>query len=701
MAKKDPSSVRNLGVIGHGGVGKTSLCEAMLFNAKVTTRLNRVDEGNSILDYIDEEIERKSTISSSMAMVPWNGTEMFLMDTPGYTNFLADAKGVLKVMDSVLLLVSAVSGVKVETEKVWSYAAEHNLPGIVMVNKMDRERADFFKAVDTIGASLEITPLVVQLPIGKEDHFKGVFDLMTMQAYEFAADGSGTFTTSADIPPDLKDQVESFREKLVETAVETDDQLLERYLEGGEISENELLELISKGTHSRKFVPVYCGAAPKNIGVKQVMDGMVSFLPSPVKSAEERPVVGMDTKTEEEVTRPVSLDAPFSAQVFKTIVDPFTGKLSLFRVYSGVLKSDSTVLNATKGEKERVGSILRMNGKDQKQVKEVGVGEIAAVAKLKNTVTGDTLCDEKAPVTFSPIVFPDPVISYAIEPKSKGDEEKLGNALHRISEEEPTIRLQRHEETLELIVSVMGEVHMEVILAGLKRKFGVEVTLKEPKVPYKETIRKKVEVQGKYKKQSGGRGQYGDVWIRFEPMHRGTGFEFGNEIVGGVVPKQYIPAVEKGLVEAIRKGPQAGFPIVDIKATLYDGKYHDVDSSEMAFKIAASMALKKGILDAKPVLLEPIMKFQVMVPDEFIGNVISDLNSKRGKVLGFEAKGSTQVVTALVPMAETLQYSASLRSITGGRGFFEMEFDHYEELPAHLSEKVIDAENRDKEKAEE
>jgi elongation factor G len=341
-----------------------------------------------------------------------------------------------------------------------------------------------------------------------------------------------------------------------------------------------------------------------------------------------------------------------------------------------------------------------MNGKDHKQVQEAGVGEIVAVAKLKNTITGDTLCDDKAPIKFSPIVFPEPVISYAIVPKSKGDEEKLSNALHRISEEEPTIRLQRHEETLELIVSVMGEVHMEVILAGLKRKFGVEVNLKEPKVPYKETIRKKVEVQGKYKKQSGGRGQYGDVWIRFEPRPRGSGFEFAEKIVGGVVPRQYIPAVEKGLVEAIRKGPQAGFPIVDLKATLYDGSYHDVDSSEMAFKIAASMALKKGILDAKPVLLEPILKFQVMVPDEFIGGVISDLNSKRGKVLGFEAKGANQVVTALVPMAETLQYSASFRSITGGRGFFEMEFDHYEELPAHLSEKVIEAEKQDKEKAE-
>ncbi len=700
MAKKDPSSVRNMGVIGHGGAGKTSLCEAMLYNAKVTTRLNRVDEGNSILDFLSEEIERKTSISSSMAAMPWNGSEIFLMDTPGYTNFIADTKGVLKVMDSALVLISAVSGVKVETEKVWSYAAEYGLPAMIFVNKMDRERADFYKAIEGIESALNKTPLVLQLPIGKEAGFKGVFDLLKMQAHEYAADGSGTFQTSSDIPSELKEQIDSYREKLIETAVEIDDALLERYLEGEEISEDDLLVVISKGTLSGKFMPLYCGAAPRNIGVHHLMDGIVSFLPSPVACSEEKPVQGTDPKTEAETTRKASAEEPFSAQVFKTIVDPFTGKLSLFRVYSGTLHVDSTVLNANKEEKERVGHILRLNGKEHKQVTEVGVGEIAAVAKLKNTVTGDTLCDEKAPIKFSPIVFPDPVISYAIEPKSKGDEEKLSNALHRICEEEPTLKVERHKETLELIASVMGEVHMEVILAGLKRKFGVEVNLKEPKIPYKESIRKKVEVQGKYKKQSGGRGQYGDVWIRFEPLSKGAGFEFDDKIVGGSVPRQYIPAVEKGLVEAIKKGPLAGFPVVDLKATLYDGSYHDVDSSEMAFKIAASMALKKGFESSIPVLLEPVMKLQVVVPDDFIGGVISDLNSKRGKVLGFEARGTSQVVSAMVPMAETLQYSASLRSISGGRGFFEMQFDHYQELPAHLSEKVIEAEKKEKESAE-
>ncbi|MEK6775709.1 MAG: elongation factor G [bacterium] len=701
MAKQDPSFVRNLGVIGHGGAGKTSLGEAMLFNAKVTTRLNRVDDHNSILDFLPEEIERKSSISSSMAMATWNATDVYFMDTPGNTNFLADTKGVLKAMDSALVLLSAVSGVKVETEKVWNYATEYGIPKMVFINKMDRDRADFYRAVESMESILKKTPLIVTLPIGKEAGFKGVFDLLTMKAFKYADNGSGTFETSSEVPEELKDEVESYREKLVETAVESDDQLLERYLEGGEISDQELLSAIAKGTLSGQFVPVYCGSAARNIGVHQLMDGLVSFLPSPVNSSDLNPIKGTSPKTSEELTRRPSSDEPFSAQVFKTIVDPFAGKLSLFRVYSGVLRSDSTVLNATRDEKERVGHLFCLYGKDQKPVDEVGAGQLGAVAKLKNTSTGDTLCDEKAPIKFSPLIFPEPVISYAIEPKSKGDEDKLSNALHRISEEEPTLRVHRHEETLDLIASVMGEVHMEVILSALKRKFGVEVTLKAPRIPYKETIRKKVEVQGKYKKQSGGRGQYGDVCIRFEPLPRGGGFQFVDEVVGGVVPRQYIPAVEKGLLDAIKSGPLAGAPIVDIQASLYYGSYHDVDSSEMAFKIAASMALKKAWTEANPVLLEPIMKLQVMVSDEFIGGVISDLNSKRGKVLGFETRGVSQVVTALIPMAETLQYSASLRSITGGRGSFEMKFDHYEELPAHLSEKVIEAEKKGKGKVEE
>ena len=697
MAKKDPSSIRNLAVIGHGGAGKTSLCEAMLFNAKVTTRLNRVDEGNSILDHLEEEVERKITISTSPAVLPWDGREIHLLDTPGYTNFLADAKGALAVADAALVLVSAVSGVKVETEKVWGWASEADLPRMVFVNKMDRERADFAAAVEAVKAALHPAPLVLQLPLGKEASFRGVFDLLRMETHVYADDGSGGVTVSSDVPAEVAGQVEEYRERLVETAVETDDALVERYLEGGEITPEELLGAVARGTLTGRFVPVLCGAAVRNIGVRDLLDALAAYMPSPLGRAEAAPLRGEDPRDGSEVVRGPRCEEPVAARVFKTVVDPFTGKLSLFRVVSGVLRSDSTVLNATRGEKERVGHLLRLVGKEQKPVEEVGPGEIAAVAKLKNTVTGDTLCDDKAPVRYPPIAFPDPVISFAVEPKSKGDEEKLSNALQRIAEEEPTLRYQRHEETLELIVSVMGEVQMEVILAGLKRKFGVEVTLKEPKIPYKETIRKKVEVQGKYKKQSGGRGQYGDVWIRFEPLPRGSGFQFEEQIVGGVVPKQYIPAVEKGLVEALRKGPLAGFPIVDIKATLYDGSYHEVDSSEMAFKIAASMALKKGCLEANPVLLEPIMKLQVVVPDDFIGGVISDLNSKRGKVLGFEAKGLNQVVTALVPMAETLQYSASLRSITGGRGFFEMEFDHYEEVPAHLAEKVIEAEKRSKE----
>ncbi len=701
MAKKDPSSVRNLAVIGHGGAGKTSLCEAMLYNAHVTTRLNRVDEGNSILDFSPEEIERKISISSSMARIPWDGKDLYILDTPGYTNFLADTRGVLQAVDGVLVLVSAISGVKVETEKVWSYALEYNLPRVIFVNKMGRDRSDFSRALDDIEKTLHVRPLILQLPIGRETAFQGVFDLLNMQSCLYAEDGSGKFTVSKELPGELAGEVENYREKLVETAVESDDQLLERYLDGGEVSTGEILNAISRGTVNGDFVPIFCGSGLRNIGVHQLMDGLASFLPSPVDLAGPRPIRGVDPKSGEEVIRQPSPDEPFSAQVFKTIVDPFTGKLSLFRVYSGVLHSDSTIFNSGRGEKERIGNLFCLNGKEQKQVEEVCAGEIAAVAKLKNTQTGDTLCDEKNPIQFEPLFFPEPVMSYALEPKTKGDEDKLGNALHRLCEEEPTLRLQRHEETLDLIVSVMGAVHMEVLLSELKRKFGVEVNVKEPKIPYKETIRKKVQVQGKYKKQSGGHGQYGDVWIRFEPLPRGSGFQFDEEIVGGVVPKQYIPAVEKGLIEAIRKGPLAGFPMVDLKATLYDGSYHEVDSSEMAFKVAASLALKKGCLDADPVILEPIMKIQVMIPDDFIGGVMSDLNSKRGRVLGVDSKGNTQIITAEVPMSETLMYAPTLRSITGGRGFFEMEFDHYAELPAHLSAKVIAEAGKGKDEGDE
>ncbi len=686
MATQDLTEVRNLAVVGHGGVGKTSLCEAALFNAKVTTRLNRVDEGNSILDYSAEEIERKSTLSSSMAMVPWKKKEIFCMDTPGYTNFLADTKGVLKVMDSAVVLISAVSGVKVETEKIWGYLCDYGLASMIFVNKMDRERADFFKVIERIESDLEARLLVMQLPIGKEADFSGVFDLLTMESCTYTG---GTVSRSGEIPAELKDPVDSFREKLVETAVETDDALMERYLEGGEITDDEIRSAIAKGTTERQFVPVYCGAALLNIGIDLLLDGVISFLPAPDQVGEERAIEGVNPNNEETVVRKPSPDEPLVAQVYKTIVDPFAGKLNLFRVFSGVMKSDSTVWNGRSNEKERVGTILRLTGKEQKSVSEVGVGEIAAVAKLKNTITGDTLCDENAPIRLSPIIFPEPVISFAVEAKSKGDEDKLGQALHKIAEEEPSLRIERHEETSELVVSVMGMVHMEVILARMKQKFGVEVNLKEPKIPYKETIRKKSEVQGKYKKQTGGHGQFGDVWIRFEPLPKGSGFEFAEKIVGGVVPRQFIPAVEKGLTEAIRKGPLAGYPMVDFKATLYDGSYHSVDSSEMAFKVAASMALKKGCLEAGPVLLEPIMKMRIMVPDDFIGGVISDLNSRRGKVLGVDAKGNTQIVSSEVPMAETLKYVATLRSITGGRGSFELSFDHYAELPAHLSDKVI------------
>ncbi|MBN2332895.1 MAG: elongation factor G [Deltaproteobacteria bacterium] len=685
MKAYQSEDIRNVAIVAHGGAGKTTLAEAMLFTAKTTDRLGSVDQGTSVLDYDPEEIKRNITISSAFHHCDWQGKHINIIDTPGYANFIVDTRSCMRIAGGAILIVSAISGVKVQTEAVWKYAEEFELPKLAFISKLDRERANFFRAIDEMENTFKCNTAVLQLPIGIEDSFSGVVDLIKLKAYRYAADQSGSFEV-IDIPGEMQDEVMAEREKMIERVVEADDDLIEKYLGGEEITEEDIFAALHEGTQTGKFVPVVCGSALKNIGISQLLDILPVCLPSPVERGEVR---GSDPKTGEDLIRQAAADQPFSGLVFKTISDPFTGKLSLFRVYSGTLTSDSTCLNINKQKKERIGQLLMMEGAKQRPIEKCIPGDIVAVAKLKETITWDTLCDEKATIQYAGVEIPAPVISFSLQPKSKGDEEKLTTALHRLQDEDPTIQINRDAQTKELVISGMGQVHVEVTVAKLKRKFGVEVEMKEPKVPYKETIRTSIKVQGKYKKQSGGKGQYGDTWLEISPLPRGGGFEFADNIVGGVVPRQYIPAVEKGILEAMAEGVVAGYPVQDIKVSLYDGSYHSVDSSEMAFKIAGSMGFKKGVKDAKPVLLEPIMEMEITAPNDYMGDIIGDLNSRRGKVNGVEPMANSQLIKASVPMAEVLKYAPDLRSLTGGRGMFTMEFSHYEEVPAHLAEKII------------
>jgi len=696
MKRIEPSNIRNIGTFGHGGEGKTSLAEAMLFDTGENTRLGRVDDGSSMMDYEPEEINRKISISASLGHFEWNKHEFHLLDTPGYANFIAEAKASMRVVDGAIIVVGANSEVKVNTEAVWGYANDFEVPRILFVSKMDTERADFFKVVEEVKKAFPYQPAVpVMLPMGKEAGFSGVVDLIHRKAYVYRDDGSGQFELK-EVPAEMKEDVDRYREKLVETAVEMDDALMEKYLESGEITTEELLKTLRKGTLERRLVPAACGSSIRNMGIQPLLDLMIQCFPSPL---ERGPVQGKNPKTGEIETREPKEDAPFSAFVFKTIADPFAGKLTLFRVYSGSVSADSTLYNSKKDARERIAQIFLMEGKKQKPVGFAGVGDIVAVAKLKETTTGDTLCDEKKPIVFEETKLPLPMISYALAPKSKGDEEKIAASLARLHEEDPTMTVGRDEQTGEILLSGMGQTHVEVICEKLKRKFGVEVNLSVPKVPYKETIRtSKTGVIYRHKKQTGGRGQFAEVHFDISPLPRGGGFEFENALVGMNVPRNFVPAVEKGVIEAMQSGVLAGFPVVDVKVRFYDGKSHEVDSSEMAFKIAAIMAFKKGAQEANPVLLEPIMKVEVTVPDDTIGDVIGDLNGRRGRVLGVEAKGNYQVVQANVPLAEMLKYAPDLNSKTGGRGTFTMEFSHYEEVPAQLAEKIIAQAKKDKEK---
>ena len=695
MKKYTVDQLRNVAIISHGGAGKTTLAEAMLFLGGAVDRFGKVDDGTSTMDYDPDEVKRKISINASVAPVEWNGHKINLIDTPGYSDFVGEVVGALRIADAGMVLVDAVSGVEVGTELTWRHADERSLPRMVVINRMDRENANFDKALGSIREVFGNHAVAAQLPIGEGDKFRGVADIIHMKAFIWS-DASGKNVAESPIPDELADAAQELREKLIEYAAESDEELLNKYLEGEELTQEEFERGLAVGVADGSVVPVFCASGLRMVGVKPLMDSIVALLPSPVANGA---VVGHLPDSDDQVERRPDEAEPFSALVFKTMADPYVGKITMFRVYSGVVKSDSQVYNVSKDRVERFGQVFLIKGKQQIAVAEVGAGDIAGVAKLSETTTGNTLSDKDKPVVLDPIKFPSPVLSMAARAKSKGDEDKIGQGLARLQEEDPTLRHTKEAETGELLVAGMGEVHLDIIAERLKRKFGAEMTLDTPKVPYRETIKGTVKVEGRHKKQTGGRGQFGHVWIEMSSLPTGTGFEFEDKVFGGAVPRQFIPAVEKGLREALPEGGAlAGFPLVDLKCSLYDGSSHPVDSSEMAFKIAAQLALKKGCQDANPIILEPIVRAEVTVPEEYMGDVMGDFNKKRGRILGMEPEGRYQVVKALVPMAEMFKYSIDLRSMTAGRGTFITEFDHYEEVPFSVAEKVIEQAKKDKEK---
>jgi elongation factor G len=689
----DIARIRNVAFVGHGGVGKTSLVEAILFATGSLTRLGRVDDGTTTTDFDPDEVKRKISLNTAVAYCDYRGHRLNLVDTPGYGDFVADARAGLRVVNAAVVVVDAVAGVQVQTEKLWKTASEHGLPRVIVINRMDRERADFFRSLESLQRRLKGRLCPLQVPIGGEAAFSGVVDLVKMKAI-VTVDGKGR---EVDIPAEVADLARTHRERLVEAVAETDDDLLARYLEDGAISEEDMLKGLRRAIGEGALVPVLAASATKAIGVQPLMDLVVEEFPSPAERGE---VAGTDAKTKATVSRAADPKAPLSALVFKTVSDPHVGKLSIFRVYSGTFRSDGQVFNSTQEKRERVGHLAWLQGKTQKPVEALGPGEIGVVAKLKDTVTGDTLCDEAQPVILPGIAFPEPSISFAIQPRTRGDEDKISNALQRMAEEDPTIRHHYDPETKQLLVSGMGQLHVEVVVERMKRKYNVDVLLLPPRIPYKETVKGRSEVQGKYKKQTGGRGQYGDTWLRIEPLPRGGGFEFVDDIFGGAIPRNFIPSVEKGVRDCMKRGILAGYPVVDLKVTLYDGSYHDVDSSDMAFQIAASMGLQKGFMEATPILLEPIMNVEVQAPAEQAGDVIGDLNGRRGRIVGMEPEGEVVNVRAQAPMAEMLTYESSLRSMTGGRGAYSMEFSHYEEVPTHTAQKVVAEAKAEREKAQ-
>jgi len=680
----ETSLIRNIAFISHGGAGKTSLIEAILFNAGGTNRIGNVESGTSVMDFDPVEIDRKLSINSKVATVTWSKTQLNIVDTPGYSNFLHETKVALAAVDSAIVIASAITGVKAETKRVWGFADEYNLSKLIFINKMDKDNADFYKTLGDIEKSFGINPIPIFIPIGKEKTFKGIIDIVRMKALIYPVEPTAMYTFE-DIPADMLEEAQRYREKLLEAVSETDDLFIEKYLDTGDLSEEEIRKGLRESVITKRFVPVLCGSAIKNIGTKLLLEAVIDYLPSPL---EQQAKLATEKKSGELVDVTAS-DKEFSAYVFKTFIDPFAGKLSIIRVYSGTIKNDTKVLNSTRDEEEHINQLFICQGKNYVKVDELSAGQIGMINKLKHTETFDTLTSETDPVIFDKIELTVPVISFSMVPKSKDDEEKVFASLQKLVEEDKGIKVFRDEKTNELLLSGMGQMHIEVIVDKLRNKFNVEVELKTPKVPYMETIRSTVSGQGKYKKQSGGKGQYGDVWLEISPRSRGAGFEFEDRVVGGVVPRNFIPAVEKGIIEASKNGVLAGFPMVDFKVAIYDGSYHSVDSSEMAFKIAASMAYKAIATDAKPVILEPIMNMDVYCPEQYVGTVIGDINSRRGKIGNVVPQTNGQHIRAIIPMSEILKYAPDLRSLTGGHGLFTMEFSHYEELPSHLAEKLI------------
>ncbi len=671
-------NIRNLVLLSHNGAGKTSLSEAILFNCGVINRLGRVDDGTTTSDYDPIEVKRRISINLSVLPCPWQGIKINLLDTPGYPDFVAEVKAGIRVSEGAIVVVCAASGIEVGTEQVWAYSVEANLPRLIFVNKMDRENADFYRTVKELQAKFSAKCVPLQLPIGAQNDFQGIVDLLTMKSY------TGPEAKQGEIPPSLQGQAESFREKLVEAAAEVDDSLLEKYLGGEELSLEELNDGLRQGVLAGKVIPVLTGSALKNIGISLLLDAVSRYLPSP----KERNIAILGDSGKQEMIEP-SQNGSLAALVFKTTADPYVGKLTYFRVYNGVINSNSQVWNATRGETERIGQLFSLRGKTQEPVAQVKAGDIGGVAKLSVTSTGDTLCNQDNPIKLPPISFPKPIFSEAVYPKTKADLDKLGAALSRLTEEEVTLRVHRDSETNETILSGLGETQLEVAAEKMQRKFGVSVNLETPKVPYRETITSSTQAEYKHKKQTGGHGQYGHVFLELEPLPRGSGREFVDKVVGGRIPKNYIPAVEKGVNEAVQEGVLARYPVTDIKVTVFDGSFHPVDSSEICFKIAGAGALKKGLAQAQPILLEPIMNITVTVPEDYTGDIISDLNTKRAQVQGMNPGDGVNIIQAQVPLAEILRYAIDLKSITQGRGSFTMELSHYQPVPPPIAQKII------------
>ncbi|MCE3038777.1 elongation factor G [Helicobacter anatolicus] len=688
MARTTPlNKIRNIGIAAHIDAGKTTTSERILFYTGVSHKIGETHDGTATMDWMDQEKERGITITSAATTCFWNGHQINLIDTPGHVDFTIEVERSMRVLDGAVAVFCSVGGVQPQSETVWRQANKYGVPRMVFVNKMDRIGANFYNVEEQIKQRLKANPVPINIPIGAEDNFKGVVDLIQMKALVWNNDAMGAKYDVEEIPAELKDKAQEYREKLLESAAEQDEALMEKYLGGEELTIEEIKKGIKIGCHNMTLIPMLCGSSFKNKGVQTLLDAVVDFLPAPTEVAD---IKGVDPKTEEEIRVESTDNGAFAGLAFKIMTDPFVGQLTFVRAYRGVLESGSYVLNSTKGKKERVGRLLKMHSNKREDIKEVYAGEICAFVGLKDTLTGDTLCDEKAAVILERMEFPEPVIHIAVEPKTKADQEKMGIALGKLAEEDPSFRVSTQEETGQTLIGGMGELHLEIIVDRLKREFKVEAEVGQPQVAFRETIRSSVNKECKYAKQSGGRGQYGHVFIKLEPKEAGTGYEFVNEISGGVIPKEYIPAVDKGIQEAMQSGVLAGYPVVDFKVTLYDGSYHDVDSSEMAFKIAGSMAFKDACRDANAVLLEPLMKVEVEIPEEYMGDVIGDLNRRRGQINSMEDRMGLKIVNAFVPLAEMFGYSTDLRSATQGRGTYSMEFDHYGEVPSNIAKEIIE-----------